>query len=344
MNWSTVAPTFTQRWKAGYARAGRATPNQPQQYIIQYLKAGPIKDIEEGRAVVRGRSEDGSVVAEYPEALIKTPTTQWAFKSHNAEHYGTGILTTLLPNRTFPFPKSLYAVEDCLRIFIAAKKDAVILDFFAGSGTTAHAVMRLNKQDGGKRQCISITNNEVAADEQKALWAKGLLPGDPEWEQWGICEYITKPRVAAAITGKTPEGDSAKGNYKFVDEFPISSGFEENSEFFTMTYESPLAVNHNIAFARIAPLLWLRAGSYGKRIDKLPTDGWAVADSYGLLVDVDCAAPFIKSVNKASGLRIAFIVTDDERRFQSIAKRLQRLEPIRLYESYLTNFSFANGE
>jgi adenine-specific DNA-methyltransferase len=344
MNWSTVAPTFIQRWQAGYARAGRATPNQPQRYIIQYLKAGPIKDIEEGRAVVTGRSDDGSVVAEYPDALIKTPTTQWAFKSHNAEHYGTGLLTALLPDRTFPFPKSLYAVEDCLRIFIAEKKDAVVLDFFAGSGTTAHAVMRLNKQDGGKRQCISITNNEVAANEQKALCAKGLRPGDPEWEQWGICEYITKPRVAAAITGKTPAGDFVKGNYKFMDEFSISSGFEENSEFFTMTYESPLAVNHNIAFARIAPLLWLRAGSYGKRIDKLPTDGWAVADSYGLLVDVDCAAPFIKSVNKTSGLRIAFIVTDDERRFQSIARRLQRLEPVRLYESYLTNFSFANGE
>jgi adenine-specific DNA-methyltransferase len=144
MNWATVATTFVQRWKAGYARAGRATPNQPQQYIIQYLKAGPIKDIEEGRAVVTGRSEDGSVVAEYPGVLIKTPTTQWAFKSHNAEHYGTGLLTALLPDRYFPFPKSLYAVEDCLRIFIAEKKDALVLDFFAGSGTTAHARTQQN--------------------------------------------------------------------------------------------------------------------------------------------------------------------------------------------------------
>ena len=345
MNWSTVAPTLIQRWKAGYARAGRATPNQPQPYIIQYLKAGPIRDIEEGRAVVTGRSEDGSVVAEYPEAMIKTPTTQWAFKSHNAEHYGTGLITALLPDRSFPFPKSLYAVEDCLRIFIAEKKNAVVLDFFAGSGTTAHAVMRLNKQGGGWRQCISVTNNEVAADEQKALCAKGLRPGDPEWEQWGICEHITKPRVGAAITGKTPEGNSVKGNYKFLDEFPMSNGFEENSEFFTLTYESPLAVNHNVAFSRIAPLLWLRAGSRGKRIDKLPTEGWAVVESYGLLVDVDTATPFIKAVTKTMGLRIAFIVTDDDRRFQSIARRLPRgVEPVRLYESYLTNFSFANGE
>ena len=166
MNWSTTAPTFISRWKSGYARAGKATPDQPQKYIIQYLKTGPITDILEGRATILGRNPDGSVIAEYPQAMVKTPTTQWAFKSHNAEHYGTGLLTNLIPNRSFPFPKSLYAVEDALRIFISDNKDAVVVDFFSGSGTTAHAVMKLNKHDGGQRQCSSITNNEVAADEQ----------------------------------------------------------------------------------------------------------------------------------------------------------------------------------
>ncbi|MEN9149326.1 DNA methyltransferase [Xanthomonas euvesicatoria] len=242
-------------------------------------------------------------------------------------------------------PKSLYAVEDALRFFVADKPAAVILDFFSGSGTTAHAVMRLNRQDGGRRQCISVTNNEVAADEQKALRERGLRPGDLEWEQWGICDYITKPRVDAAITGKTPDGEPIRGDYKFTDEFPMAEGFEENAEFFTLTYETPVSVSHNLAFARIAPLLWLRAGSRGKRIDKLPADGWAVVDAYGLLTEVDMATPFIKAVKKVDGLRIAYIVTDDDRRFQAIAKRLpDGVEPVRLYESYLTNFSFANGE
>ena len=72
----------------------------------------------------------------------------------------------------------------------------------------------------------------------------------------------------------------------------MADGFEENAEFFTLTYETPLAVNHNVAFARIAPLLWLRAGSRGKRIDKLPAEGWAVVDAYGLLVDVDARHAF----------------------------------------------------
>lgn len=59
----------------------------------------------------------------------------------------------------------------------------------------------------------------------------GLSPRDPDWENWGICDYITKPRVQAAITGKTPKGQPIKGNYKFIDEFPMSEGFEENAEF-----------------------------------------------------------------------------------------------------------------
>jgi adenine-specific DNA-methyltransferase len=205
--------------------------------------------------------------------------------------------------------------------------------------------MRLNKQDGGKRQSISVTNNEVAADEQKALREKGLRPGDPEWEKWGICDYITKPRVQAAITGKTSDGQPIKGDYKFADVFPMADGLEANAEFFTLTYETPVAVSYQTAFARIASLLWLRAGGVGRRIDKVPAAGWEVVDTYGLLVEMDKATDFLKAVRKGEGLRIAYIVTDDERRFQAIAKRLpEGVEPIRLYESYLTNFAFANGD
>src|SRR5690606_28403259 len=154
--------------------------------------------------------------------------------SHNAQTNGSNLLKALLPNRSFPFPKSLYAVEDSLRIVVGNNKEATVLDFFAGSGTTAHAVMKLNKQDNGSRQCISVTNNEVSADEQKLLREKGLSPGDEDWEKWGICEYVTKPRIQAAITGLTPERKEIGGDYKFNDEFPIAEGFEENAEFFTL--------------------------------------------------------------------------------------------------------------
>jgi len=345
MNWGLTPPALRSINNKGYVRVGRSTPEKPQMWEISYLTSGKIEDIETGRAMVVGKNSDGSVIAEYLSDKLKNPTSTWMRASHNAETGGTNLLKELLPDRRFPFPKALYAVEDVLRFFTASKPESVILDFFSGSGTTAHAVMRLNKQDGGRRQCISVTNNEVAADEQKRLREAGLRPGDVEWEKWGICDYITKPRVAAAITGLTPDGEPIKGDYKFTDEFPMADGFDENAEFFTLTYETPVSVNYNLAFNRIAPLLWLRAGAQGSRIDKLPGDGWAVADAYGLLSNVDAATPFIKALAKAAEIRIAYIVTDDDRRFQAIAKRLpDGVEPVRLYESYLTNFSFTNGE
>jgi adenine-specific DNA-methyltransferase len=204
--------------------------------------------------------------------------------------------------------------------------------------------MRLNKQDGGRRQSICVTNNEVAADEQRKLRGQSLRPGDPDWEKWGVCDYVTKPRIAAAITGKTPDGKPIEGDYKFTDEFPMANGFEENAEFFTLTYETPVAVSHNLAFERIAPLLWMRAGSRGERIDRLPERGWRTVEAYGLLTDLDEAGPFCEAVTKACDLSIAYIVTDDERRFQSVVRHLpEHVEPVRLYESYVANFRFLSG-
>jgi adenine-specific DNA-methyltransferase len=69
-----------------------------------------------------------------------------------------------------------------------------------------------------------------------------------------------------------------------------------------------------------------------------------VADTYGLLIDLDKAAPFCRAIEAKDTIRIAYIVTDDERRFQSVARRLpETVEPVRLYESYLTNFRFSMG-
>lgn len=345
MNWGLSAPALRAIRKRGYVRVGRFDPDKPQQWEISYLTSGKIKDIESGRARILGYERDGSVIAEYITDKLKTPTSTWVRPSHNAETGGTLIVQRLLPDRHFPFPKSLYAVEDTLRFFVKGKPEAVVVDYFAGSGTTAHAIMRLNRQDGGRRRCICVTNNEVAADEQATLRALGLRPGDSEWEQRGICDYITKPRVQAAIMGRTPDGQPIGDDYKFTDEFPMADGFEENAVFFTLTYETPIAVSYNRAFERIAPLLWLRAGSRGRCIDRLPAEGWEVAEAYGLLTEVDRAEDFCKVVDEADGVGVAFIVTDDDRRFQAIARRLPHtVDPVRLYESYLTNFSFVNGE
>ena len=107
-----------------------------------------------------GRDKEGGLILQFKDgAKTYAPLTSWNRVSHSAAEHGSSVLKALIPGRKFPYPKSLYAVEDCLRFFVKEKPEAVILDFFAGSGTTCHAIARLNKQDDGRRQCLSVTNN-----------------------------------------------------------------------------------------------------------------------------------------------------------------------------------------
>jgi adenine-specific DNA-methyltransferase len=345
MNWGVTQPTFVDRWQKGYARAGKERPGEPQQYIIQYLKSGPINDIESGKVTITGRNPDGSVIGHYGGEQAKVPKTQWTLKSHNAEHYGTGILKSLIPGRAFPFPKSLYAVEDALSIFLLSKPDALVIDFFGGSGTTTHAVMRLNHRDNGRRRSILVTNNEIGPDAETKLTEAGKAPCDPEWEALGIFEYITKPRLEAAVTGKTPDGKDVVGSYRFVDEFAMSDGLEENIEFFQLTYEDPDRVRIGAAFAAVAPLLWLMAGAAGPRIEAIE-DGWALPDGgrYGVLFDADAWSQFAAAAKAAGSLTHAFVVTDSDAVFQRVVAELpDTVKPVRLYESYLRSFAINTG-
>jgi adenine-specific DNA-methyltransferase len=340
--WRLQPSTARQVMSEGGIRLGAAKGESTPVY---YLSEGEREKIASGMYQVTGYREDGSAITsvlDSPHRRI-VPGTQWRIPSHDSTQYGSRLLAKLLHDRKFPYPKSLYAVEDALRFFVGPKPDATIVDFFAGSGTTAHAIMRLNRQDGGRRRTISVTNNEVSAEEQAGLRAQGLRPGDPEWEALGICDYITKPRILAAVSGAVPTGEPIQGDYKFVDEFPMADGLAENVEFFTMTYEAPRAVAHNRSFDAVAPLLWLRAGAEGARIEKA-ADNFAIADVYGVLFDMDCSHKFLAALAQASRLRTAFIVTDDDRAFQMVCSELPpHVEPVRLYDSYLTNFAINTG-
>lgn len=108
--------------------------------------------------------------------------TVWAEKKYDANSYGTQLVKEIV-GVSFPFPKSLYNVEECLLAVAKNKKNAMILDFFAGSGTTGHAVLKINKEDGGNRKFILCTNNE----------------GD-------ICKDVTYPRIHNVIKGYKYKG------------------------------------------------------------------------------------------------------------------------------------------
>lgn len=186
MNWGGVREEALNRLKKGYLRVGKYSPDKPQPYSIQYLTSGTIKAIEKGEVVIEGHADDGSVNGYFPVGKPKVPTTNWNKPTHNATSYGTDILTSIIGPSKFDYPKSLYAVRDCMKLFIDNKPNALILDFFAGSGTTLHATMLMNQEDGGHRRCFLVTNNEN-----------------------NICEEVTYLRNKRVIQGYT----STKGDY-----------------------------------------------------------------------------------------------------------------------------------
>ena len=343
MNWGLTPTSLAALLEKGYVRVGRHTPDKPQCYEISYLTSGRIADITAGRAEVIGYDESGAVVATYLTAKLKMPLSNWVKPSHNAETGGTNLLKALLGETGFPYPKSLYAVEDALRLFVGDQPDAVVLDCFGGSGTTTHAIARLNRQDGGRRQSILVTNNEVSEAEAKDLRRRGHKPGDPEWESLGICKHITVPRLTAALTGQMIDGTPIRGDYRYTDESPMSDGFEENIEFFDLTYENSDLVSLGRRFAAIAPLLWLKAGGVGSCITQLG-ESWVLPDDavYGIVFNVDQWRGFIDAVNKREGsVRHVYVVTDSDAALQQI---IADLPPhlthscTQLYGDYLRTF------
>ena len=82
--------------------------------------------------------------------------TVWTDKKYDSNEHGTRLLQSLVPDSSFSFPKSLWAVYDCLSCTMQYDHDAIVLDFFAGSGTTGHALWEMNKNDGGVRRFVLV--------------------------------------------------------------------------------------------------------------------------------------------------------------------------------------------
>ena len=187
--WSLVPEQARINFEKGYLRVNNWN-SEKRTGTVYYLPSGTIDDIENGKAEIVGYNADGSVEAKYHSEGTTPPKRVWNMKTHNAETYGTNILNAIIGKR-FDYPKSLYAVHDSLRFYVERKKDALIIDFFSGSGTTLHAVNLLNAEDGGHRRCIMVTNNEVSEAEAKVLMKQGIKPSDEECEKLGIARYVT---------------------------------------------------------------------------------------------------------------------------------------------------------
>ena len=210
--WNIGVDRLKDAYNKGYVRLGKFSETG---MAISYLKKGEQTKIERGVFNIIGKRDDGSVIVDEEEYTAKfTPGTQWWIPSHDATQLGTKILNSIIGSGKFEFPKSLYAVHDAIRFFTAEKPNALIVDFFAGSGTTLHAVNLLNAEDGGHRRCIMVTNNEVSAEEEKRLKRAGYHPGQDEWEKLGIARYVNWPRTKCSILGVDVNNNPINGTYQ----------------------------------------------------------------------------------------------------------------------------------
>lgn len=239
-------------------------------------------------------------------------------------------LESVFGEKRFPFPKDYTVLMRWIRMVTPV--DGVVLDFFGGSGTTTEAVIRLNAEDGGTRQSILVTNNEVGARQAKLLRRDGYHPGNPEWEALGVFEHVTRPRISTVVTGERPDGSR------------YSDGLTANVEMFDVTYLDPGTVRRGREFAAIAPLMWIEGGATGERIADEPQTGWALTPFYGVLVTIDALAPFADAVAEASAdgcaPSVVFVVTDSPTEYQHAVERLPvGVETVQLYQDYLANYT-----
>lgn len=339
-SWAMVPSTFRRLHSIGAIKFGK--PTKGKGCSISYLTSNQLKQIEDGIIEVIGRDANGSLEVAYSTASKTTaPKTQWNLTSHEAGAYGTNIIGDIIPGRRFPFPKSLYAVEDSVRFFVKEKENALIIDFFAGSGTTLHAVNLLNTEDGGKRRCIMVTNNEVSVEDAKTLTTQGHQPGDPEWERLGIAHYVTWPRTVCSIEGHDVNGAPLKGNYLGSDR-PMSEGFKANAAFFKLGFLDKHSVAMGRQFREMLSTLWMKAGCHGPcpRLDgeEIPDMLILPENRFAVLNCEDSFDTFAEQVNALPEIETVYLVTDSGTTYRFMASNLNAGTTYQLYRDYLDNF------
>lgn len=341
--WTLSQDTLLDKINKGYVKFGSWKYGDKTR-TINYLSEGMEGALERGELEVLGKDDDGTLITGRSFKPI-VPLTIWNQPSHGAGDYGSSLLLDIFISKRFTFPKSLYAVCDTLRFVVKEKKNALIVDFFAGSGTTLHAVNLLNAEDGGNRRCIMVTNNEVSADEAKALSDSGYHPGDEEWEKLGIARYVTWPRTVCSIEGHDVKGNPLKGNYLGSDK-PMAEGFKANAAFFKLGFLDKTKVSLGMQFKELLSTLWMKAGAVGEcpTIDtNIPDILILPKNKMAILNNENTFAEFKNQLDKHPEIEVVYLVTDYEAGFVSMTKALEGKKTYQLYRDYLDNFRINAG-
>lgn len=340
--WAVSRENLIELQSKGYVKLGKL---QNDNMYITYLQRGMIEKLENGDFIIDGYAEDGSVISTN-EFRSFVPGSQWRIPSHDASRHGSSLLGNIFPNIRFTFPKSLYATHDAIRFFIANKPNAIVVDFFAGSGTTMHAVNLLNAEDGGHRKCIMVTNNEVSDEEAKSLSKDGYKPGDDKWEELGIARYVTWPRTVCSIEGHDVNGNPLKGNYIGSD-LPMADGFKTNAAYFKLGFLSKENVSLGRQFRELLPLLWLKAGSHHEcpKLKQVAIPDMLIypENKFAVLVNEAAFMEFEKQVNAISEIETIYIITDSQAGYREMISHLKAEKTYQLYRDYLDNFRINTG-
>lgn len=322
-NWSVGPSTLRTLIGKGYTSLG-GYDHTRNTYSIAYLNKKPQKQIDAGEIVIAARDAiKNTLTLEYAEGLSRTPKTVWYRRLHDAGAYGSDLLTSILGrSKTFSYPKSLYATRDAITSVVRDRPNALIVDFFAGSGTTLNAVNLLNATDGGQRRCILVTNNEVSAEEAAALSARSLQPGNAEWEAQGICRAVTWPRSKYTVLGHRDDGSVLTGEYltgKTVER-------EKARNFTQIGFVDPAALDTLLKKKQVVALI----DGLPQTLVKDPCP-FIVSDGHkaSVLFDAAAADDWLEALDGQEHITDFFIVTPVKRAFDQLkAQVVELLGPV----------------
>lgn len=236
--------------------------------------------------------------------------------------YGTSLVESITRQK-FPYPKSLFTVVRALDNVVRSKPDALVLDFFAGSGTTVHALNLLNFRDGGDRRCIMVTNNEVSADDATTFIRQGLRPGDEEWQSHGVCRSITWPRSKFSISGRRDDGT------RLEDVLPTGR-FREVHRSRSVKRLSFVSVDSLSTLAKKKELVGMLGKNRCPQSAVQRDAAFVFAEGYPatVLFDESRSAEWIEAVAELDDISEYYVVASSKNSFDQIRKNLDdRLGP-----------------